>query len=69
MPLRSESGDLYLFVLRLSAGRYGGKEIAMNAVANAQVWHRQLGHLHGQSLDVLRKRDGTVITFEGAVSD
>ena len=36
-PLQSESGDLYSFVLDLSAGRYGAKELAMNAVANAQV--------------------------------
>ena len=41
----------------------------MNAVANAHVWHRRLGHLHAQSLDILSKRDGTGITFEGAVSD
>ena len=41
----------------------------MNAAANDQVWHRRLGHFHAQSLDILRKRDGTGITFEGAVSD
>ena len=69
VPLRSESGDLYLFVLNLRADRYGIKELAINAVTNAQVWHRRLGHLHAQSLDILRKRDGTGITFEGAVSD
>ena len=69
VPLRSESGDLYSFVLDLSADRYGAKELAMNAVANAQVWHRRLGHLRAQSLDILRKQDGTGIAFEGAVSD
>ena len=71
VPLRSDSGDLCSFVLDLSADRYGAKEllITMNAVANAQVWHRRLGHLHAQSLDILRKRDGTGIAFEGAVSD
>ena len=46
MLLRSESGDLYSFVLDLSADRYGTKEQAVNAIANAQVWHRRLGHLH-----------------------
>ena len=46
--LRSESGDLYSFVLDLSADQYDAKEIAMNTVANAQVWHRRLGHLHAQ---------------------
>ena len=69
VPLRSESGDLYSFVLDLSPGRYGAKELAMSAVANAQVWYRRLGHLHAQSLDILRQRDGTGIIFEGAVSD
>ena len=41
----------------------------MNAIANAQVWHRWLGHLHVQSLDILRKRNGTGKAFKGAVSD
>ena len=38
VSLRSESGNLHWFVLDLSADRYGDKELAMNAVANAQVW-------------------------------
>ena len=69
VPPRSESGDLYSFVLDLNADRYGVKKLAMNAAANAQVWHRWLGHLHAQSLDILRKRDGTGATFERAVSN
>ena len=69
VSLQSEGGDLYSFVLYLSADRYGAKGLAMNAVANVQVWHRRLGHLHAQSLDILRKRDGTGITFVRAVSD
>ena len=69
VPLRSESGDLYSFVLDLSTDRYGTKELSMNTVANAQVWHWRLGHHHAQSLGILRKRDGTGIAFEGAVSD
>ena len=68
IALWNESGDLYSFVLDLIANRYGAKELAMNAVPNEQVWHRRLGHLHAQSLDIIRKRDGTGITFEGAVS-
>ena len=55
VPLRSESGDLYLFVLDLSADGYSVEELATNAVANAQVWHRRLGHPHVWSLDILRK--------------
>ena len=41
----------------------------MNAVINAQVWRRRLGHLRARSLDILRKRDDAGIIFEGAVSD
>ena len=37
VPLQSESGDLYSFVPDLSADGYGAKELAMNAVTNAQV--------------------------------
>ena len=65
VPPRSESADLYSFVLGLGADRYGAKELAMNAAANAQVWHRRLDHLHAQSLNILRQRDDTGITFEG----
>ena len=46
--LRGESGDLYSFVLDLSTDRYGAKELPMNSVTNAEIWHRRLGHLHTQ---------------------
>ena len=66
VPLWSESGDLYSFVLDLSADRYGAKELAKHAVAKPQVRHRQLGHLHPQSPDILHKQDGSEITLKGA---
>ena len=69
VPLRWESGDLYSLVLDLSADIYGAKKLAINAVTNAQVWYRRLGHLYAQSPDILRKRNDTEITLEGAVSD
>ena len=69
VPLRSENSDLYSFVLDLSADQNGAKNLVMNAITNAQVWNRRLGHLHAQVLDILRKRDSTDITLEGAVSD
>ena len=69
VQLRSESVDLYSFALDLSVDRYDAKELAMNTVTIAQVWHRRLGYLDAQSLYILRKRDGTGITFEGAVWD
>ena len=69
VPLRRESDDLYLFVLDLSADGYSGKELVTNAVANAQVRHRRLVYPYLRSLDILRKRNGIGITFEGTVSD
>ena len=54
VPLQSESGNLYSFVLDLSADRYGAKQLATNEVAKAQVCHRWLGHVYVQSLDILR---------------
>ena len=49
LPLRGEQDDLYLFVLDLSADAYGDTELAINAVFNAQLWHRRLGHLNIRS--------------------
>ena len=41
VPLRSESGDLYSFLLDSDTDRYDAKELAINAVANVQVYHRR----------------------------
>ena len=43
--LRAEDDDLYFLVFDLSADSHGGKELAMNAMVNAQLRHRRLGHL------------------------
>ena len=51
VPLRSESGDPCSFVRDFSADGYATKDLAINAVANAQVWHRWMGHLHAPSLE------------------
>ena len=53
VPLQGKNDDIYLFVLDLIADGYGAEELAMNEVANAQVWHnRRLGRLHAQSLQL-----------------
>ena len=59
VPLPSESQDLYSFVPDMSVDRYGAKELAINAVANA----RQLDHLHAHNLGILRRRDDIGMTF------
>ena len=43
IPLRAEDDDLYSLVFDLRADSHGGKELAINAMANAQLWHRRLG--------------------------
>ena len=46
VQLQSESDNLYSVVPDLSTARYGAKERAINAVDNAQMWHRWLDRLH-----------------------
>ena len=41
----------------------------MNAVANAELWHRRLGHLNKRTLDFMQRRDGNGITFDGTLAD
>ena len=69
LPLRGEQDDLYSFVLDLSADVYAATELAMNAVSNAQLWHRRLGHLKRRSLKLMQRHDGNGITFDGTIED
>ena len=56
-------------MLDLSADGYGATELAMNAVANAELWHRRLGHQNKRTLDFMQRRDGNGITFDGTLAD
>ena len=69
IPLRIGDNNIYSFVLDLSADGYGATELAMNAVANAELWHRRLGHLNKRTLDFMQRRDGNGITFDGTLAD
>ena len=69
LPLRGKQDDLYSFALDLSADAYGATELAMNAVSNAQFWHRRLGHLYRRSLELIQWHDGNGITFDGTIVD
>ena len=57
------------FVLDLSADAYGATELAINAVSNAQLWHRRLDHLNRRSLELMQRHDGKGITFDGTIAD
>ena len=67
VPLRAEDHNLYSLVFDLSADSHGGKELAKNAMANAQLWHRQLGHLNKRSLKFMQRRDGDEVAFDCSV--
>ena len=51
----------------LSAHSHGGKELAINAMINAQLWHRRLGHLNKRSLEFMQRRDGNGVAFDGSI--
>ena len=69
MPRRGEEDGLYPFKLELSADDYAGKELAMNAVASAKVWHRRLGHLNKHSLEPINRQNGNGFAFDDSMAD
>lgn len=69
MPLRGEDDDLYAFKLDPSSDGCAENVLAINAVANAQVWHRRLGHLRKRSLELMNRRNGNGVAFDGSAAD
>ena len=67
-PLRGENGDLYSIKLDLRAGGYAGKKLGINVVANAQVRHRQLGHLDKRSFELMNRKNGNGVAFNSFVA-
>ena len=55
VPLSAEDDDLYSLMFDISVGSHGGKELAMNATTNAQLWHRRLGHFNKRSLELMQR--------------
>ena len=41
----------------------------MQAAANANLWHRRLGHLNRKSLSLLKNLDNNGVSFDGPVPD
>ena len=66
VPLRADD-DIYSLAFYLSAESHGGKELAMNAMVNAQLWHRRLRHLNKRSLELMQRRDGNRVAFDGSI--
>ena len=69
VPLRAEDDDLYSLVFDLSADSNGGKELAINAVTNPQLWHRRLGHLNKRSLELMQRHDDNGVAFDGSIDN
>ena len=69
VSLRGENDDLYSFKLDLSADGYAGKELAMNAVTTAQVWHRRLGHLNKRNLELMNMKSSNGLAPDGSIVD
>ena len=54
LPLQELENDLYFSSLDLVSGS-SASELAMQAAATATLWHRRMGHLNRESLDLLKK--------------
>ena len=67
VPLCIENDDLYSLVLDYSADSHGGKELTMNAMTNAQLGHGWLGLLNKGSLELMQRRDGKGVAFDGSI--
>ena len=68
ITLWAEDDDLYSLVFDLSADNLGGKELAMYAMINAQLWHRQPGYLNKRILELMQRRDGNGVTFDDSIN-
>ena len=67
VPLCAEDDDLYYLVFNLGVGSHGVKELAMNAMTNAQLWHHRLRHLNKKSLELMQRHDGNGVAFDGSI--
>ena len=68
LPLQELGHDLYSFSLDLGGGG-NETELAMKAVANANLWHRRLGHLNRKFLNLLKNLDNNGVSCGGPAPD
>ena len=69
VAFRGENDELYSLKLDLSVDGYAGKELAMNAVANAYVWHRRLDCLNKRTLALVNQTNDNGMAFDGSIAD
>ena len=68
LPLQELENELYFFSLNLVSGS-SAPGLAMQAAATATLWHRRMGHLNRESLDLLKKVNNNGVSFDGTVPD
>ncbi|CAM9927547.1 unnamed protein product, partial [Sphacelaria rigidula] len=68
VPLQELESDLYFFSLELSNGN-DASGLALQAVDAAMLWHRRMGHLNSNSLNLLKNVGSNGVDFGGAVLD
>ena len=66
ISLRGKDDHPYSLAFHLSADSHGGKKMAMNAMTSAQLWHRRLEHLNKTSLELMPRREGNGVAFDGS---
>ena len=68
VPLQGLESDLYFFSLKLNSGN-DASALAMQAADAATLWHRRMGHLNSNSLNLLKIVGSNGVEFGGPVSD
>ena len=68
LPLPELENDLYLYVLGLVSGS-SAPELAIQAAPTATFWHRRMGYLTLESLELLKKVNKNGGNFDRTVPD
>ena len=67
LPLEKLVHDQHLYTFRMNLSDDAEQQpvVVMHVRASANLWHRRLGHVGTKSLDVLRKMEGSGVSFDG----
>ncbi|CAM9982684.1 unnamed protein product [Sphacelaria rigidula] len=68
VPLQELESDLYFFSLELSSGNDASR-LAVQAADAVTLWHRRMGHLNSNSLNLLKNVGSNGVDLGGAVPD
>ena len=65
LPLQQVAGTPDLFSFNMDVG---APNVALSAKADADTWHRLMGHISSKRLELLNKTDDNGVSFKGGVS-